>query len=133
MFWAFPRCAGAGSRGTKPWRHPTASPPRGPSAGHRRPSQPFGLRSLTRDAGNRHSSARGWRLTQMHNLHLSFFCNSSKLSFYAKNCAKVLISRKLIKMDYRHMVIHNSRNPCEIWQSNINMKPQKLKLIMRNR
>ena len=44
---AFPCCAGAGSRGTKPWRHPTASPPRGPSAGHQRPSRPYGLRSLT--------------------------------------------------------------------------------------
>ena len=42
-----PCCAGSGSRGTKPWHHPTASPPRGPSAGHRRPSRPFGLRSLT--------------------------------------------------------------------------------------
>ena len=42
-----PCCAGTGSRGTKPWRHPTASPPRGPSAGHQRPSRPFGLRSLT--------------------------------------------------------------------------------------
>ena len=41
-----PRCAGAGSRGTKPWRHP----PRGPSAGYERPSRPYGLRSLTRDA-----------------------------------------------------------------------------------
>ena len=41
---------GAGSRGTKPWRHPTVSPPRGPSAGYERPSRPYGLRSLTRHA-----------------------------------------------------------------------------------
>ena len=34
----------------------TASPPRGPSAGHQRPSRPFGLRSLTRDAGNKMSA-----------------------------------------------------------------------------
>ena len=46
-----PCCAGAGSRGTEPWRHPTVPPPRGPSAGHQRPSRPFGLRSLTQDAG----------------------------------------------------------------------------------
>ena len=42
---SLPMGAGAGSRGTEPWRHPTASPPRGPSAGHQRPSRPFGLRS----------------------------------------------------------------------------------------
>ena len=42
-----PCCAGAGSRGTEPWRHPTVPPPRGPSARHGRPSRPYGLPSLT--------------------------------------------------------------------------------------
>ena len=47
-----PCCAGAGSRGTKPWRHPTVPPPRGPSAVYGRPSRPFGLRSLTQTRGD---------------------------------------------------------------------------------
>jgi len=46
-----PCCAGAGSRGTDPWRHPTVPPSRGPSAGHQRPSRPYGLRSTNAIAG----------------------------------------------------------------------------------
>ena len=47
MFWAFPCCAGADSRGIKLRPHAAIFPPRGPSAGHQQPSRPFGLRSLT--------------------------------------------------------------------------------------
>ena len=39
----------------------TASPPRGPSAGHRRPSRPSGLRSLTQTRETRCTVASGWR------------------------------------------------------------------------
>ena len=47
-----PCCAGAGSRGIKLRPHAAIFQPRGPSAGHRRPSRPYGLRSLTRNAGS---------------------------------------------------------------------------------
>ena len=49
---------GAGSRGTKPWRHPTASPPRGPSAVDKRPSRPFGHPSLTQDHSPKQQSCK---------------------------------------------------------------------------
>ena len=48
---AFPCCAGAGSRGTKKGPYAPFSPPRGPSAEHKRPSRPYGLRSTNADAG----------------------------------------------------------------------------------
>ena len=44
-FGAFPCCAGSGSRGIKLRPHAVIFPPRVPSAGNRRPSRPFGLRS----------------------------------------------------------------------------------------
>ena len=56
---AFPCCAGAGCRGTEPWRYPTAPPPRGPSAGYERPSRPFGLPSLTQMRATRSFTASG--------------------------------------------------------------------------
>ena len=56
-----PCCAGAGSRGTEPWRHPTVPPPRGPSAGYGRPSRPFGLRFLTQTRETRRTSTRNRR------------------------------------------------------------------------
>ena len=69
-----PCCAGAGSRGTKKGPYAPFSPPRGPSAIYGRPSRPFGLRSLMRDAGiNRQALHRKIFNSFLTKFHSKFF------------------------------------------------------------